>query len=195
MRWNRWIAAACGFAGVLIVVGPKLSGDGGIYNLVMLASAPLLAGSFLVTKALTRHERTGVILLWRAITVSLFSLPLALLNWQAPSLLQWTGIPALRPAGLGRALLSDAIVSGRRHIVYPIAEVSRSDLGRPGRLAGVWRHPHPGDSDRRLGDLRDHDLDRPARTQAAAVPADEPCTMSQVIPRGQKDWQSAPSRC
>ncbi len=91
MRWDRWLAAAFGFVGVLIVVWPKMAGDGGIYNLVMLASTPLLAGSFLVTKALTRYERTGVILLWQSITVSLFSLPLALLNWQAPSALQWAG--------------------------------------------------------------------------------------------------------
>ncbi len=91
MRWERWLAAGIGFAGVLIVVGPKMTGAGGVYNLVMLASAPLFAASFLVTKALTRYERTGVILLWQGITVTLFSLPLALLNWQAPSLGQCMG--------------------------------------------------------------------------------------------------------
>jgi drug/metabolite transporter (DMT)-like permease len=89
MRWERWLAAAIGFAGVMIVVGPKLSGAGGVYNLVMLASAPLFAASFLVTKALTRYEGTGVILLWQAITISLFSLPAALLNWRAPTALEW----------------------------------------------------------------------------------------------------------
>lgn len=91
MRWERWLAAGIGFGGVLIVVGPKLSGTGGGYNLVMLASAPLFAASFLLTKALTRHERTGVILLWQAITVSLFSLPMALVNWQPLSLTQALG--------------------------------------------------------------------------------------------------------
>ena len=59
MRWERWLAAAIGFAGVLIVVGPKLSGSGGVYTLVMLASAPVFAASFLMTKALTRYETTG----------------------------------------------------------------------------------------------------------------------------------------
>ena len=89
MRWERWLAAGIGFAGVVIVVGPKLSGSGGVYNLVMLASAPLFAASFLLTKALTRYERVEVIVVWQAITVTLFSLPLALLHWQAPTLLQW----------------------------------------------------------------------------------------------------------
>jgi drug/metabolite transporter (DMT)-like permease len=91
MRWERWLASLIGFAGVMIVVGPKLSGSGGAYNLVMLAASPLFAASFLVTKALTRYETTGVILLWQSITVSLFSIPLAWLHWQAPTALQWGG--------------------------------------------------------------------------------------------------------
>lgn len=94
MRWERWLAAAFGLVGVLIVVGPKISlgsGGGGLYHLVMLASAPVFAASFLVTKALTRYETTGTILVWQSITVSLFSLPLALLNWRAPDAWQWAG--------------------------------------------------------------------------------------------------------
>ena len=54
-----------------------------------LASAPLFAASFLLTKALTRYERVEVIVVWQAITVTIFSLPMALLNWQAPTLVQW----------------------------------------------------------------------------------------------------------
>jgi drug/metabolite transporter (DMT)-like permease len=91
MRWERWVAVVLGFTGVMIVVGPQFSGEGGGYHLVMLASAPMFAASFLVTKALTRYETTGVILLWQAITVSIFSLPLALLHWQPVSAWQWLG--------------------------------------------------------------------------------------------------------
>jgi|APMed6443717190_1056831.scaffolds.fasta_scaffold92900_1 drug/metabolite transporter (DMT)-like permease len=94
MHWERWMATALGFAGVMIVVGPKLSigqGGGGLWHLVMLGSAPLFAASFLVTKALTRYETTGTILVWQAITVTLFSLPLALPNWQAPTAWEWAG--------------------------------------------------------------------------------------------------------
>lgn len=88
MRWERWVAALIGFGGVLIVVAPKLSGSGGYYTLVMLASAPVFAASFLITKGLTRYERPAVIVVWQSITVALCSLPLALLDWQTPSLLQ-----------------------------------------------------------------------------------------------------------
>jgi drug/metabolite transporter (DMT)-like permease len=89
LRWERWLAAAIGFAGVLIVVAPKVSGSGGFYMLVMLASAPVFAGSFLMTKALTKFDRAEVIVVWQAISVTVFSLPLGLLHWQHPSLLQW----------------------------------------------------------------------------------------------------------
>jgi drug/metabolite transporter (DMT)-like permease len=94
MHRDRWIAALIGFAGVLVVLLPNLSGDGGAYHLVMLASAPVFAASFLITKALTRYEAPGVIVLWQAITVTLFSMPLAFLHWQTPTAWQWVGFIA-----------------------------------------------------------------------------------------------------
>ncbi len=89
MRWARWLACGLGFAGVLIVVGPRLSASGGLFHLLMLASAPVFAASFLLTKALTRHESPGVIVVWQSISVSIFSLPLALLHWQWLGPWQW----------------------------------------------------------------------------------------------------------
>ena len=88
MRWERWVAAALGFAGVLLVVGPQLTG-GSYYALVMLASSPVYAASYLITKALTRYERAAVIVVWQAISVTLCSLPLAVLHWQWPTAGQW----------------------------------------------------------------------------------------------------------
>jgi drug/metabolite transporter (DMT)-like permease len=94
MRQDRWIAAIVGFAGVLVVVLPKMSGEGGWFNWVMLASAPVFAASFLITKALTRYEKPGVIVLWQALTVSVLSLPMALPHWQMPTFMQWWGFAA-----------------------------------------------------------------------------------------------------
>jgi drug/metabolite transporter (DMT)-like permease len=85
----RWIAALVGFAGVLVVVAPGLSGGGGPYGFVMLAASPLFAASFLITKALTRRDSPQVIVVWQAITVTLFSMPLALLAWTWPTPVQW----------------------------------------------------------------------------------------------------------
>ena len=94
MRADRWIAALIGFAGVLVVVGPQLSGTGGFYTLVMLASSPMFAASFLITKALTRHESASVIVFWQSLMVSLLGLPMAIYGWQHPTLWQWVGFLA-----------------------------------------------------------------------------------------------------
>jgi drug/metabolite transporter (DMT)-like permease len=94
MRWERWLTTLLGFAGVLVVVGPRVdwSGQGpGLYHLVMLASAPVFAASFLVTKALTRYESTGTIVLWQCLTISLMSAPLAWSVWQPVSAWQLIG--------------------------------------------------------------------------------------------------------
>ncbi|MFM8756209.1 MAG: DMT family transporter, partial [Limnohabitans sp.] len=91
MRRDRWVAALVGFGGVMVVVAPNVSTDGGWYHLVMLASSPVFAASFLITKALTRYEQPGVIVLWQALTVTALSLPLALPGWQMPTLWQWLG--------------------------------------------------------------------------------------------------------
>ncbi len=101
MHWDRWLAALIGLTGVLIVVAPKLSGTGGHFHLVMLASSPVFAASFLLTKALTRTESAGVIVAWQGITVAIFSLPLAVLHWQPVSLPQWAGFVVCGILGSG----------------------------------------------------------------------------------------------
>ena len=89
MIWDRWLAAALGFAGVLVVVGGGISGGSGYYSLIMLSSSPLLAGSYLITKALTKHDRAEVIVLWQSITVAGFTLPFALFAWIWPTPTEW----------------------------------------------------------------------------------------------------------
>lgn len=88
----RWAAALAGFAGVLIVIWPHLSGSGagaGIWSLVMLGASPLFAASFLINKALTRYDSPRVIVMWQNLSVTLFMLPMAVPVWQNPSLAQW----------------------------------------------------------------------------------------------------------
>jgi drug/metabolite transporter (DMT)-like permease len=85
----RWIAVMAGFGGVLVIVGPGVTGGGGWYNLVMLASAPVFAASFLLTKVLTRHDSATVIVFWQTVLITLLSLPLALPVWVWPDGSQW----------------------------------------------------------------------------------------------------------
>lgn len=86
----RWVAAAIGFLGVLVIVAPGFgSGADSTWRLVMLSSAPLFAASFLITKALTRRDRPEVIVAWQALTVAAFTLPFAIPEWTWPTLAQW----------------------------------------------------------------------------------------------------------
>ena len=107
MRWERWTAAAIGFAGVLIVVAPKLAGSGGWFTLVMLASSPVFALSYLITKSLTKYERAAVIVVWQAISVTRLSAPLALAHWTTPGAMQWLAFAACGCLGsLGHYMLT-----------------------------------------------------------------------------------------
>jgi drug/metabolite transporter (DMT)-like permease len=89
MSRPRWVAVLAGFAGVLVIVGPAISGTGGWYNLAMLASAPIFAASYLLTKVLTRKDSAKVIVLWQTLLIALMSLPLAVPFWVAMEPLHW----------------------------------------------------------------------------------------------------------
>lgn len=92
MSGARWAAVILGFAGVLIVLNPwQAGGFAGVSPgmLMMLASAPIFAGSFLVAKALTRHDRSEVVVLWQHLWVSALLAGFALAYWTAPTADQW----------------------------------------------------------------------------------------------------------
>jgi drug/metabolite transporter (DMT)-like permease len=116
MVWQRWGAAAIGLLGVLIIVGPRLGGSGGVYYLWMLAATPLFAASFLITKALTKRDTPEVIVAWQSLTVSLFTLPLALWAWAWPTPTQWVlALIGGFLGSLGHVLLTHA---------YRVADIS-----------------------------------------------------------------------
>ena len=83
VRGDRWAAIFIGFAGVLIVLYPKL--EHGITanwaSLLLIAAAPVSAGSYLLAKRLMRYDKPETIVLWQAILVSLFTLPVASFFW------------------------------------------------------------------------------------------------------------------
>jgi len=92
MSGARWAAVILGFAGVLIVLKPwQAGGFAGVSPgmLMMLGSAPIFAGSFLVAKALTRHDRSEVVVLWQHLWVSALLGGFALAFWTAPTPAQW----------------------------------------------------------------------------------------------------------
>lgn len=87
----RWSALLIGFGGVLLVVQPWAGGFSGISAgmLYMLAAGPVFAGSLLVAKLLTRHDRTEVVVLWQSLWVALLMAPVGLFYWTPPNAVQW----------------------------------------------------------------------------------------------------------
>ncbi len=119
----RWAAALIGFAGVLVVVGPHFeAGTGSLgWSLVMLASTPFFAASALITKALTRQESSSVIVVWQALTVTLFSAPLAIVVWQPPTLQQWLTLAACGLLGaVGHYAMTRAFMLANISAMQPV---------------------------------------------------------------------------
>lgn len=93
MTGARWAAVLVGFGGVLLVLNPGAGvGFAGVSGgmLLMLASQPVFAGSYLVAKALAGRERSEVIVLWQHLWVVVLLAPLALPHWTPPNAAQWT---------------------------------------------------------------------------------------------------------
>ncbi len=112
----RWTAAAIGFAGVLIVVGPHLDGSGaGVWSLVMLGASPLFAVAFLITKVMTGRDDNRTIVLWQNIWVTLMTLPLAVWSWQ------------LMPGGQWALLALSGVLGTGAHLCFTRA-LSRADI-------------------------------------------------------------------
>jgi len=92
MSGARWAAVLIGFSGVLLVVRPWAPGGfNGISRgvLLMLAAAPVFAGSFLVAKKLTRHDPSRVVVLWQHLWVTILLAGFAIVLWTPPSATQW----------------------------------------------------------------------------------------------------------
>jgi drug/metabolite transporter (DMT)-like permease len=104
MSGARWFAVLAGFGGVLLVVEPW-SGEGfqGISRgmLLMLASAPVFAGSFLVAKVLTRRDSSMVVVFWQHLWVTVLLAGFVAASWTPPTASQWALLVACGVLGAG----------------------------------------------------------------------------------------------
>lgn len=121
----RWVAGGIGLLGVMVVMAPKLSGAGDpLWLMVMLTSTPIFAASFLITKALTRRDRPEVIVAWQGLTISLFSLPMAVaMGWTWPS-----------AAVLGWSLLSGILGSSGHYCMTEALRIADTSATQPVRF-------------------------------------------------------------
>lgn len=91
---RRWVAAAVGFMGVLLIIRPGVHAVE-LPEIVALLSAVFIAGSMLSNKSLARTESPNAMVLWMGVLMSLFSLPPALSVWAWPVGWTWAWLVGL----------------------------------------------------------------------------------------------------
>ena len=88
MRIRRWAAIGFGLIGVIIVLRPNTE-NFNPYMLLILLSCIFWGLSVIMVKFLTRTDSTTSIVAWMTCLLTLFSLPLAIMHWQVPTLDQF----------------------------------------------------------------------------------------------------------
>jgi len=153
MRWERWLATAIGFAGVLIVVGPGLRG---FFPHHQGADAHREARRH---RGLAGHQRDAVQPADGAVHVA------------AAHAAAVAGLCGVWRAGQRRALLPDAVIHRGRHFFHAEREVPRPDVVFGAGLAAVCRCADADHAAWRRGDLRRDTVGGAARTlRTAPVP-------------------------
>ncbi|MCX7685579.1 MAG: hypothetical protein N2Z67_09975 [Acetobacteraceae bacterium] len=165
----RWDATALDSLGVVVAIGPQMSGAAGFHAALMLLSALLFAVSFLITQAPTRKDAPEVIVVWQTVGVCAFSLPFAI-----PGM----GMAEHRAMGAVRARLAARQREGfrayhgvraRRRLGAAADPLRRPAVGSAVRVRGVRRPAGGEDAGGVRGDPRRHHMDRPPRGAGEAV--------------------------
>ena len=120
MRLRRWTAVITGFAGALIILRPGFQTvDPGAW--IVLASSLFWALALVSVKRLSTTDSTVCIVAWNSVLLTLFSLPLALPVWAAPSLVQlgWLALVGLL-ATIGHLAMTNAFRLADATAVFPV---------------------------------------------------------------------------
>lgn len=120
--WRRWSAVLVGFAGVLIILGPGISGvDQGL-----LWTLPAILGLTmrdLSSRVLPHGVSTGFAVSWAMVLVAVFSAFMVLRGggWQAMQGQAWGWLALLVVlVSMGMALITSAMRTGEASVVAPL---------------------------------------------------------------------------
>jgi drug/metabolite transporter (DMT)-like permease len=118
--WRRWSAIAVGFAGVLLIVKPSLSGFN-VYAGLALLSAALVAARDVVTRSIAGHVPTVIVNLSATVIVTILGFALALREEWQPVSAQETGMlgAAAVLVTLGNLAIIKAFRIGEMSVVSP----------------------------------------------------------------------------
>jgi len=120
LKIRRIMGVAAAFFGAMIILRPGFE-EISIGQLAQLASAPLFATSYLMTKNLTGRTDSNTIVAMLTVFCTLFLLPMALIDWQTPSMreLFWLFITACC-ATFGHYAMTRALTAAPVSVTQPI---------------------------------------------------------------------------
>jgi len=98
VRARRWLAIIVGLIGVLIVLQPNPS-DFNSYSLLLVVAAMFWGASVTIVKRLTQTESAITIVTIMTISLTVLSLPTAIVNWTTPSFVHWPLLLAIGAIG------------------------------------------------------------------------------------------------
>lgn len=103
--WRQWVAVLIGFVAVIVILRPDF-GAISLGQFYMLGSAALFALSMLILRRIAKTESSGTLLLVYFVMLFLIGLPVAIGQWQTPTM-QDFALMALTGAcsGLGNLVL------------------------------------------------------------------------------------------
>jgi drug/metabolite transporter (DMT)-like permease len=108
---QRWLVIMVGFAGALVILRPGFA-EITIAAVAALVSAFFYGSTSVVSKALTRSERTGAIVFYTNLTLAVVSATPALIWWNPPG---WKELPLVIGIGVTGALAHVCITQAYRH--------------------------------------------------------------------------------
>ena len=79
--WQRWVAVALGFAGMLVILRPGHAGVMSTAGVVMMLAAVCYALSAVLVRVIGRTDSTQSMVVWMLAMVSVFALALAIPHW------------------------------------------------------------------------------------------------------------------
>lgn len=98
VKARRWSAVLLGFLGVLIVLQPGVDVVSP-YALIVIAGTVMAAATALMIKRLTVREAVASIVWYQGLFATAFSLPLCLLHWRMPDMMEWSLLIAIGALG------------------------------------------------------------------------------------------------
>ncbi len=132
--WQRWTAAAVGFAGVIVMLRP-FGGQVEIYMLVALVGAVFSAISVITLRLGSGHDSAVTVIFFQSLVVLVGVAPFAALAWQPPTLYALAIVATMSVSlAAGTWLFTTAFRIGNASAIAPLHYVRLLMMGVVGYL-------------------------------------------------------------